>query len=154
MFDKFTDAFAQGLGWGCGLLACLFLLATCTPTPAPAQERPTRDDPPHYNRPPVPHDKMPHLDHWFEWECCSNFDCHELEPEEVTQVPGGWMVGERTELIPFDAPYVKDTPPAGKGRMGICTDGGWYIDADGDGIYNERNWNGRIICFYRGEPLL
>lgn len=63
----------------------------------------------------------PVLSHdWYPLKCCSNQDCWEAGDDEVTPTEGGWRIESSGEVVPYDDPRVKVTPPEGGGRFHVC----------------------------------
>lgn len=69
----------------------------------------------------------------YDWQCCSDRDCHEAADNEVVAVKGGFFVPSTMEYIPYTDKRVKVSGDGGTHR---CTVGG-KID-------------GQTLCIYVG----
>jgi hypothetical protein len=58
---------------------------------------------------------------WYPFACCSDKDC--WPTESVTATASGWIIHTSGEVIPYDDPRVKDTPPEASG-FHVCHIGG------------------------------
>jgi len=58
---------------------------------------------------------------WFPNACCHGRDCRHAEPGEVVPTADGWLIPLTGELLPYDSPKVRKTPPEGAGEIYRCT---------------------------------
>lgn len=63
----------------------------------------------------------PVLSHsWYPMSCCSDKDCFEVGPADVTATAEGWRIESSGEVIPFDDPRIRMTPPEGGQVFHVC----------------------------------
>lgn len=55
---------------------------------------------------------------WYDYECCSETDCHPLPVDAVQATPEGWFIKESGETIPYGDPRERKSKDSGYHR---CT---------------------------------
>lgn len=71
---------------------------------------------------------------WFPPSCCSGFDCKVIPQSDVRVTAHGFVIPGNPEVVPYNSPKIRQTPPEGDGDFGICTRGG--------------KPDGEVICLY------
>lgn len=63
----------------------------------------------------------PALSHeWYPVVCCSDEDCFEVGPADVTATAEGWRIESSGEIVPFDDRRVRQTPPEAGQTFHVC----------------------------------
>lgn len=71
---------------------------------------------------------------WFPPSCCSGFDCKVIKPDKVKTTKQGFVIPGNPEIVPYNSPKIRQTPPEGDGDFALCTKGG--------------KPDGEVICLY------
>lgn len=71
---------------------------------------------------------------WFPADCCSGFDCRVVPADHVKTTARGFVIPGNPEVVPYNSPKIRQTPPEGEGAYAVCTKGG-AVD-------------GAVICLY------
>lgn len=71
---------------------------------------------------------------WFPPNCCSGFDCKVIPQSAVKASKGGFVLPGNPEVVPYNSPKIRQTPPEGEGNFALCTRGGAP--------------DGEVICLY------
>ena len=71
---------------------------------------------------------------WYPLACCSDKDCWEVGPEDVTATSSGWRIESSGEIVPYDDPRIRPTPPEGGQEFHVC-----HLAGDP---------KGRILCLF------
>lgn len=71
---------------------------------------------------------------WFPARCCSGFDCKVVEQSQVQTTARGFVIPGNPEIVPYNSPKIRQTPPEGNGAYALCTKGG--------------KPDGEVICLY------
>ena len=58
---------------------------------------------------------------WYPRSCCSDQDCAPVPAGGISATAEGWFIPQSGEVIPFDSPLVKPTPPEGGGEFHRCS---------------------------------
>lgn len=57
---------------------------------------------------------------WYPQECCQGIECQPLPKDRVREVPGGWMILDNDEFIPFS-----QARPSPDGQFHRCVKDFW-----------------------------
>lgn len=61
---------------------------------------------------------------WFPAECCNDGDC-DVIPQSMPQMTReGMRFPNNPEVVPYNSPKIRQTPPEGDGAFALCTEGG------------------------------
>lgn len=71
---------------------------------------------------------------WFPYSCCSGFDCRIIPADHVKTTAKGFLIPGNPEIVPYNSPKIRQTPPEGEGAFALCTKGGTV--------------DGEVICLY------
>lgn len=74
----------------------------------------------------APPSKMQPLGWQYGWECCNLMDCFQAEPGSVEETPGGYLIKETGEVIPYDD--TKRIKQSKDEYFHRCTHGGKHDD--------------------------
>ena len=46
----------------------------------------------------------------YPWSCCSNMDCHEVQAQDISERPEGYVIQSTGEVVAYADKRVKDSP--------------------------------------------